>query len=280
MMNFKNNKIINVCIIFFILNVIFIGVYLKKSIYNKVIVIEDKEQVLQYASNSIPVKIDFHSKRWGKVTVTSNETLKEFCNLVDSMPRNENFYNSQMESSSDEITGTIQYLDGKKGTLCLGNNLRINDVYYGGNYGSAYINRLRNYITDIFCTPSVLAELINDKNKIVIVDKYNNSNKCGSNDKTLIKNKILELKRITDNTKLERAISDKGDLNYHIRIYNEDTVAIDENALDYEKDSYDVISIDIYENGYAVVRDYGNEIVNSFYMEGDLNNLCDRLFNR
>ncbi|SFC43433.1 DUF3919 family protein [Clostridium uliginosum] len=279
MTNFKYKKIINICIILFILIGI-MGVYLNKTMYNKLVVIEDKEQVLQYSSNSIPVKIDFYSKRRGKVTISSSNILKEFWSIVDSMPRSKNFYNSKIENSSNEITGTIYYLDGKKGTLYLNNNLRINDIYYGGDDSSAYTNRLRNYINNIFCTPSVLSELINDKNKITIVDIDNNTKKCGSNDKTLIKNKVMELQKITDNKKLEKAISDKGNLNYHIRIYREDLVTTPDNSSEYEKNSYDIISIDIYENDYVVIRDYGDEIVNSFYMQGNLNDLCNNLFNQ
>ena len=279
MINFNYKIVINLFVILVIL-LTSIYVYLKGNIYNKLIVLDDKQQVMQYSSNTIPVKVELYSKRWGKLVINSNDQIKEFWNIVDGMPKSNNFYNSKIENSFNEITGTIYYLDGEKGTLYLNNTLRIDDIYYGGNESSAYINRIKNYINDIFCTPEVLSQLINDKNKITIVDIYNNTKKCGSNDKALIKDKVINLKRITDNKKLEWAVANKGDLNYHIRIYREESEEFYDNNIDNDINSYDVISLDIYENDYVIVRDYGDEIVNSFYMEGDLNNICDNLFNQ
>ncbi|WP_252254970.1 DUF3919 family protein [Clostridium sp. ZBS12] len=279
MINFNYKIVINLFVILIIL-LASIYVYLKSSIYNNLIVLDDKEQVMQYSSHSIPVKVELYSRRWGKLIINSNDEIKEFWNIVEAMPKSNNFYNSKIENSFNEITGTIHYLDGEKGTLYLNNTLRIDDIYYGGNESSAYINRIKNYINDIFCTPSVLSELINDKNKITIVDIYNNTKKCGSNDKILIKDEVMNLKRITDNKKLEWAVANKGDLNYHIRIYREESEEFHDNKIEEDTNSYDVISLDIYENDYVIVRDYGDEIVNSFYMEGDLNNICDNLFSQ
>lgn len=279
MINFNYKIVINLFVILIIL-LASIYVYLKSSIYNNLIVLDDKEQVMQYSSHSIPVKVELYSRRWGKLIMNSNDEIKEFWNIVEAMPKSNNFYNSKIENSFNEITGTIYYLDGEKGTLYLNNTLRIDDIYYGGNESSAYINRIKNYINDSFCTPSVLSELINDKNKITIVDIYNNTKKCGSNDKILIKDQVMNLKRITDNKKLEWAVANKGDLNYHIRIYREESEEFHDNKIEEDTNSYDVISLDIYENDYVIVRDYGDEIVNSFYMEGDLNNICDNLFNQ
>ncbi|AOR22526.1 DUF3919 family protein [Clostridium taeniosporum] len=276
MIKFNYKIVINLFIILIIL-LIGIYVYLKSSIYNNLVILDDKEQVIQYSIDSIPVKVELYSKRWGKLTIDSNEQIKEFWNIVDGMPKSNNFYNSKIENSFNEITGTIYYLDGKKGTLYLNDTLRIDDIYYGGNDSSAYINRIKNYINDIFCTPSVLSKLINDKNKITIVDTYNNIKKCGSNDKLLLKDEIMNLKRIKDNKKLEWAVANKGDLNCHIRIYRDEFY---DNKIEDNINNYDVISLDIYENNYVIVRDYGDEIVNSFYMEGNLNNICDNLFNQ
>src|SRR3712207_4600551 len=136
---------------------------------------------------------------------------------------------------------------------------------------------LKSFINDIFCTPSVLASIVNDKNKVTIVDKFHEVNKCGSNDKVLIKNEIIKLKRISNNKKLEKAICNKGNLNYHIRIYRENINEDNINSSKSKEGNYDIISIDIYENNYVVVRDYGEEIVDSFYMEGNLNTVCKNI---
>lgn len=276
MTNFQYKKIICLYVISFILMGA-MGIYLRESIANKLVVFDDKEQVLQYSSNSIPIKIQLYSKRWGELTINSGDLLKEFWNLIDSMPINKNFYDSKIKNTPNEIIGTIFYLNGKKSTMYLNNNLRINDSYYGGDKSSAYINRLKSFINDIFCTPSVLASIVNDKNKVTIVDKFHEVNKCGSNDKVLIKNEIIKLKRISNNKKLEKAICNKGNLNYHIRIYIENINEDNINSSKSKQSNYDIISIDIYENNYVVVRDYGEEIVDSFYMEGNLNTVCKKI---
>lgn len=279
MINFNYKIVINLFVIFVIL-LTSIYIYLKANIYNHLVVLDDKEQVMNYSDNSIPIKIELYSKRWGKLIIDSNNQIKEFWSIVDSMPKSRNFYDSKIENSFNEITGTIYYLDGEKGTLYLNDTLRINDIYYGGNESLAYINRVKNYINDIFCTPSVLSELLSDKNKVTIVDSYNNIKKCGSNDKVLIKEKLIGLKRITDNNKLEWAVANKGDSNYHIRIYREEYGEFYNKEAEGNSNNYDVISLDIYENNYVIVRDYGDEIVNSFYMEGDLNQICSNLFSQ
>ncbi|EDS78600.1 conserved hypothetical protein [Clostridium botulinum C str. Eklund] len=274
MTSFKYKRIIYLYIISFLIMII-MGIYLKKSISNKLVIFDDKEQVMQYSSNSIPVKIELYSKRWGNTSITSNNSLKEFWNIVQSMPRSKNFYGSnKIENSPNDIIGTIFYLNGKRSTMCLNYNLKIDDSYYGGEKGSAYINRLRNYINDIICTPSMLASIVNDKNKVIIEDKLSESNKCGSNDKILIKNEITKLKRISNNEKLQKAIRSKGKLNYHIKIYIENSNENNINLSKIKQDNYDIISISIYENNCAVIRDYGIETVDTFYMEGNLTNVC------
>ncbi|ABK60919.1 DUF3919 family protein [Clostridium novyi] len=280
MTSFKYKKILCLYIISFLIMII-MGIYLRKSISNKLVVFDDKEQVIQYSSNSIPVKIELYSKRWGKTSITYNNSLKEFWDIVESMPRSKNFYGStKIENSPNDIIGTIFYLNGKRSTMCLNHNLKIDDSYYGGERGYAYINRLRNYINDIMCTPSMLASIVNDKNKVIIEDKLSEASKCGSNDKTLIKNEITKLRRISNNEKLQKTITSKGKLNYHIKIYMENSNGSNINLSKIKQDNYDIISISVYENNCAVIRDYGNDTVDTFCMEGNLTNVCKSILKR
>lgn len=275
--NFPNKKI-SLIYAMFLIFILFTCIVLEKSMYNRLVVIDDKEKVLQYRENSVPVKLTLYSKRWGNITVSDNDRLKELWNIIDSIPRSKNFYGSKVKNSFDEITGTIHYLNNKKSTLYLSNTLRINDLYYGDENSSAYINRVRNYIYNIFCTPKTLSSIVNDKNKITVVDELGNEKKCGSNDKALIRNEILKLKKITQDTQLKEAINNKKNLNYHIRIYIEKSENISNKSLEYRDDYYDIINLDVYENQYIIVKDYGSEIVNTFYMKGDLNKICQKIF--
>ncbi|MGH4139926.1 DUF3919 family protein [Clostridium sp.] len=241
-----------------------------EKIYNHLVLIQDREQVLEAVSNSTPVKLEVYSNHWGKAVISESKVIRNIWNIVDQMSKSSPLQENQNTYTSDEISGTIYYLNGKKATFSLGSYLKISSIIYGNPKDKPYVDQLKNYLNENLCCPENLSNLINERNKVTVVDN-NNIQKCGLDDKTSIRNKILKCSKIQDNKALEQAINTKGKVLYHIKTYLEKESNFIPNT---KENAYAIINIDVYENGYIVIQDFSNEVVNAIYMKGNLVEVC------
>ncbi|MCB2312620.1 DUF3919 family protein [Clostridium tagluense] len=245
-----------------------------KKNYDHLVLIQDREQVLEAARTSTPVKLEVYSNRWGKAVISDSKTIENIWNVIDAMSKSSPLQESQNTYTSDEISGTIYYLNGKKSTFSLGTYLKISAIIYGNPKDKPYVDKLKNYVYEILCRPENLSNLINERNKVTVVDSDNNIQKCGSDDKTSIRNKILKCSKIQDNEALEEAINTKGKVLYHIKTYMEKESS---SIINTKETSYAIINIDVYKNGYIVIQDFSNEVVNAIYMKGNLLEVCKNI---
>lgn len=242
--------------------------------YDHLVLIQDREQVLEAVSTSTPVRLEVYSNRWGKVVISKSTIIQNIWNIIDDMSKSSPLQQVQDTYNSDEISGTIHYLNGKKSAFILGSYLKIGDIIYGNPKDKPYIDQLKNYVNEILCSPQNLSNLINERNKVTVVDSNNNIQKCGRDDKTSIRNKILKCSKILDNEDLEKAINTKGKVLYHVKTYLEK----ESNSIPNTKEtSYAIINIDVYENGYIVIQDFNDEVVTAIYMKGDLVEICKNI---
>lgn len=242
--------------------------------YDHLVLIQDREQVLEAVSTSTPVKLEVYSNRWGKAVISESNVIRDIWNIVDEMSKSSPLQENQNTYTNDGISGTIYYLNGKKSTFILGSYLKIGDIIYGNAKDKPYVDQLKNYVDEILCSPQNLSNLINERNKVTVVDRNNNIQKCGRDDKTFIRNKILKCSKIIDNKDLEEAINTKGKVLYHIKTYLEK----ESNSIPNTKEtSYAIINIDVYENGYIVIQDFSNDVVTAIYMKGNLVEVCKNI---
>jgi len=269
----KHKRLIIVYFVFMLLLGIIIFWQYEKN-YDHVVLIQDREQVLKAVSTSTPVKLEVYSKRWGKTLIAESNVIRSIWNIIDEMSKNSPLQESQNTYTNDEISGTIYYLNGEKSTFTLGSYLKIGTIIYGNNKDKPYVDQLKNYLNEVLCSPENLSNLINERNKVTVVDSNNNIQKCGRDDKTFIRNKILKCSKIKDNISLEEAINKKGKVLYHIKTYLEK----ESNSIPNTRDTfYAIINIDVYENGYIVIQDFSNDVVNAIYMKGNLVEVCKNI---
>ncbi|MBU3158520.1 DUF3919 family protein [Clostridium frigoris] len=242
--------------------------------YDHIVLIQDREQVLKAVSTSTPVKLEVYSKYWGKIVIAQSNVIRSIWDIIDEMSKSSPLQESQNAYTNDEISGTVFYLNGKKSTFTLGSYLKIGTIIYGKAKNKPYVDQLKNHLDEILCSAQNLSNLINERNKVTVVDSNNNIQKCGRDDKTFIRNKILKCSKIKDNASLEEAINTKGKVLYHIKTYLEK----ESNSIPNTKDTfYAIINIDVYENGYIVIQDFSNEVVNAIYMKGNLVEICKNI---
>ncbi|MBU3181246.1 DUF3919 family protein [Clostridium psychrophilum] len=242
--------------------------------YDHLVLIQDREQVLEVVNTSTPVKLEVYSNRWGKTIISESSVIRDVWDIADEMSKSNPLQKSQNAYDSDKISGTIYYLNNKKSAFNLGSYLKIGDIIYGNPKDKPYVDQLKNYINEILCSPENLSNLINERNKVTVVDSNNNIQKCGRDDKTSICNKILKCSKIHGNEALEKAINTKGKVIYHIKTYLEKESNSSPNT---KETSYAIINIDVYENGYIVIQDFSNEVVTAIYMKGDLVEVCKNI---
>ncbi|MCY6485833.1 DUF3919 family protein [Clostridium aestuarii] len=234
--------------------------------YNHLYVINDREEVIAKSENRTPIKLEFYSKVWGEGVIEDNKIIQNIWNVISEIPKSGeiNSYNQSIyDSDYNEITGTILYLNGIKSNFSLSNTLKIDDYNYGDYYSKPYLNKLRSDLEEIVCSPQNLSGLINERNKVTIVNNANDiTKKCGEHDKNGLRRRIAEFTSIHDTKELQEAIKNKGKVEYHIKIY-----------VDLEE-GYNIINIDVYENDYIVVQDFGKEITKAMYMKGHILDVC------
>ncbi|MCB2305754.1 DUF3919 family protein [Clostridium estertheticum] len=269
----KYKKLFIVYFVFMLLLGIIIFWQYEKN-YDHVVLIQDREQVLKAISTSTPVKLEVYSNSWGKIVISESNVIRSVWNIIDQMSKSSPLQESQSTYTNDEISGTIFYLNGKKTTFTLGSYLKIGTIIYGNAKDKPYVDQLKNYLDEILCSAQNLSNLINERNKVTVVDSNNNIQKCGRDDKTFIRNKILKCSKIKDNASLEKAINTKGKVLYHIKTYLEK----ESNSIPNTRDTfYAIINIDVYENGYIVIQDFSNDVVNAIYMKGNLVEVCKNI---
>ncbi|MCY6369292.1 DUF3919 family protein [Clostridium ganghwense] len=248
-----------------ILVIVFLVLENHEKSYNHLFVIDDREEVIERNENLVPIKLEFYSEIWGKGTVSDSKIIQNIWYIIKIIQENQKvdiYSESVYENKSNEIEGNISYLNGKKDSFFLGNELRINNFSYGDYYSKPYIDKLRSYLEEILFSPQNLSELINGRNKVVVVNNNEVIKKCGDKDKNKLKNKIAKFTPIHSTKELQEAIKNKGKLQYHIKIY-----------VDIGK-GYNIINIDVYENEYIVVQDFGRDVIKAIYMKGHILDVC------
>ena len=84
-----------------------------RTIYNHLVLINDREKVMETANNSIPVRVELYSKRWGKAVITESNPIRSVWSIIENMSKNKGMEEIKEDNDVDEISGTLYYLNGK-----------------------------------------------------------------------------------------------------------------------------------------------------------------------
>jgi len=269
-------KLLLVYVVVLIL-IICLAIIKQQKYYGKIVIIDDREKVIENVDNYIPIRIEFYNKKWGRGEIKDSKTIRDLWSFINSIPKG-NRSNSEIATgyTDEEITGTIFYLNGKKDNLYIGNILKINNFVYGNMNNKSEIVFLKNKFDEELYTGKNISAFINEKNKIVIIDKDNNLKKLGNDEKVNLKKLVEKSSKIIGTNNLTDYMNKKGDICYHIKIYVDQEK---NDGLISRADETNIINMDIYKNKYFIVTDLQNESGNLIHMTGELKEFCDKVYN-
>ncbi|WP_455793464.1 DUF3919 family protein [Clostridium butyricum] len=255
-----------ICIIMINLNYSFL--------YNKVIIINDKDEVVKKINMSIPIKVEISNERWGEYFFEDETSIQQIWNSINEITKDSSVDdNYDSEVSDIKINGTIYYLNGTKDNFEISNKLSLNNNTYNDKYKIPLINSLKNKLLGYLYSTSNIVKIINSNNEIIIIDRNKNIKELDKSHKENIENTINDSLKLENNKEIINLLKSKTEALYHIKIY-----------LDNDKDNLskvkcsNLVNIDVYENDFFVVQYMGDENGRHIYFRGKLNDVCKKIF--
>ena len=255
-----------ICIIIINLNYSFL--------YNKVIIINDKDEVVKKINMSIPIKVEISNERWGEYFFEDETSIQQIWNSINEITKDSSVDdNYDSEVSDIKINGTIYYLNGTKDNFEISNKLSLNNNTYNDKYKIPLINSLKNKLLGYLYSTSNIVKIINSNNEIIIIDRNKNIKELDKSHKENIENTINDSLKLENNKAIINLLKSKTEALYHIKIY-----------LDNDKDNLskvkcsNLVNIDVYENDFFVVQYMGDENGRHIYFRGKLNDVCKKIF--
>lgn len=230
--------------------------------YNKVKVVDDRQEIEQRTETSIPVKIEISNDKLGAYIMNEEVSMKDTLDSIKEITYAKNHSEAyEYDENQVSIKGTIYYLNGNKEEFLLSNRLKINNKEY--IYNRSAINTLRNTLINHLYNPTNLAGMIT-RSKVIEVFDTNRKTTLNEEQKSMLKDELAKSNNVVDNNKLISLKSGSPPL-YHINVYfNEKTNG--------KANSFDVAIIDVF-NDYYVFQYLGDENGRQIYFTSSLNKL-------
>ena len=201
-----------ICIIIINLNYSFL--------YNKVIIINDKDEVVKKINMSIPIKVEISNERWGEYFFEDETSIQQIWNSINEITKDSSVDdNYDSEVSDIKINGTIYYLNGTKDNFEISNKLSLNNNTYNDKYKIPLINSLKNKLLGYLYSTSNIVKIINSNNEIIIIDRNKNIKELDKSHKENIENTINDSLKLENNKEIINLLKSKTEALYHIKIY-------------------------------------------------------------
>ncbi|MDK8183746.1 DUF3919 family protein [Paenibacillus sp. UMB4589-SE434] len=159
------NKLIWSFLLFagFILLLSGIGYVLNDRMYENVVIIEDRNEVLRKVSDSLPVQATIVHDQWGVVQVTDEVSLHAIISYIDRIKQEyDPTTGSARVNEQAVITGRIQYLNGDEQPFALGDDFTLNQWFYGPGHKTPMLSAFQTQLLNLFYTPEHYADFIRD----------------------------------------------------------------------------------------------------------------------
>ena len=167
-------KIIGIYAVMLLICVIIINLNYS-LLYNKVTIINDKDEVVKKINMSIPVKIEISNERWGEYVFEDENSIQKIWNSINEITKDSSIdENGGTEVNNIKINGNIYYLNGMKDNFEISNKLSLNNNTYNDKYKIPLINSLKNKLLGYLYSTSNIVKIINSNNKITIIDSNKN----------------------------------------------------------------------------------------------------------
>ncbi len=241
-------------------------------LYNKVTIIQDKEEVIKKINMSIPVKIEITNEKLGNYILEDENSIKNIWNLINEITTDSSGQENYVARGTEiKVKGSIYYLNGMKDEFEISDVLRLNGHTYYNSYKLPMISSLRNNLLGYLYSPYNIGQFINSRNRVIVVSSDKHSKNLGNADKETIKNIINKSVKVNSDKEIMTLTAEKEEAVAHVKVYIDEE---DNNLL--KAKSYNVVNIDVYDD-FFVVQYMGDENGRHVYMKGNLKDICEKI---
>lgn len=243
-------------------------------LYDRVTILNDKDEVVKKINMSIPVKIQISNERWGEYIFEDENSIQKIWNSINEITKGSYIdENDDSEINGIKINGNIYYLNGMKDSFQISNELVLNNNIYNDKYKIPLINSLKNKLLGYLYSTSNIVKIINSNNKISIIDSNKNIKELNKSHKENIKNIINSSIKLENNKDIISLLKNKKEALFHIRIHLENYPITPSKVK-----CSNLVNIDVYDNDFFVVQYMGDENGRHIYFRGKLKDVCTQIF--
>jgi hypothetical protein len=236
-----------------------VNMYTEYYFFKDVKVINDKQEVLQKASHSLPVQAVIVHQNWGTLQIDDEARLYELTTLLSKLEQKKKAAD-MLKTESDFLMCTVTYLNGTKKRYFMNEELIKNDALYDESYPKSTVIAFYTYLLSLFYTPESISTFASKSDEITL--------KASGLKQTL----ALEHKTAFIRT-LQAAKELPSDQRWN---YSEQSLSQESGFVTIYQDkqqattkSEDIIHISVFKK-YFVIRYLGDPNGNVIYFAGDL----------
>ncbi|CAI8723987.1 MULTISPECIES: DUF3919 family protein [Bacillus] len=229
---------------------------IEKQLYNHVTTLDDKQAVLERASESLPTKVKVRHEKWGEVVVTDEVRLHAIVSFFDQIRMKQ----TEAKIHEQVFTGEVTYLNGHRRTFAVGDLFQYEANVYGKNGTDPMISAFQTYLLGLYYTPERISDFFASAKEVVLRE----GDVVRTMNLTPILDSIRQAKQMTDYGEIQKLLQSQKDPIAYITAY--------QNGKHVKNEREDILTISIYPS-YFVVQYLGDNNGNVMYMKGSLANL-------
>ncbi|MBY0596702.1 DUF3919 family protein [Bacillus bingmayongensis] len=229
---------------------------IEKQLYNRVTILDDKQVVLERASESLPTEVRVRHEKWGEVVVTDEVRLHAIVAFFDKIRMEQ----TEAKAREQVFTGEVTYLNGHRRTFAVGDLFQYGANVYGKQGMDPMISAFQTYLLSLYYTPESISNFFAEAKEVIV--------RQGDVVRTMnlapILDSIRQAKQITDYGEIQKLLQSQKDPIVYITAY--------QNGKHVKNEREDILTISVYPS-YFVVQYLGDNNGNVMYMKGSLANL-------
>ncbi|QOS98339.1 DUF3919 family protein [Brevibacterium sp. JNUCC-42] len=237
-----------------------LGYSLQESLYRKVVVIEDKNEVLKKVSDSLPVEAIIHHEKWGVVNITDEVLLYSIISYIDLIKKENDPLVVSENKRRTMFSGTIRYFNGVEHSFHLENAFTFDELTYGQQHDTPILSAFRTHLLRLFYSSNHFADFIQEAKDVFIKKTVADPGKR-IHEKVFLTEKLRQAYEIKDTSEIQQLTFQKQQPLGIITVYK--------NGKQKSNDRNDILNFIVYDT-YFIVQYLGDDNGNSIYMTGRL----------
>lgn len=218
--------------------------------------LDDKQVVLERASESLPTEVRVRHEKWGEVVVTDEVRLHAIVAFFDKIRMEQ----TEAKAREQVFTGEVTYLNGHRRTFAVGDLFQYGANVYGKQGMDPMISAFQTYLLSLYYTPESISNFFAEAKEVIV----RQGDVVRTTNLAPILDSIRQAKQITDYGEIQKLLQSQKDPIVYITAY--------QNGKHVKNEREDILTISVYPS-YFVVQYLGDNNGNVMYMKGSLANL-------